>query len=101
MTERVVVVTTHWCARVLERMGREVDALVLAKAIAREIDSAGDNVQYLGRVSRSGKRMYRFAFPSRLSGAAMVILDERQIRFITLYESGWRVPRQGKMSLRA
>jgi len=101
MTERVVVVTTHWCERVLERLGRDVDASVLAHAIAWEIDERGARVQYLGRVSRSGKRMYRFTFARGLTGAAMVIIDERQIRFITLYDSGWRIPRQGKTSVRA
>ena len=101
MTGRAVIVTTHWRARVLERLGRGVDADALAEAIAWEIDKEGCNVQYLGRVSRSGKRMYRFTFARGLTGAAMVIIDERQIRFITLYDSGWRVPRQGKTSVRA
>ena len=39
MTERLVVVTNHWRARVLERLGRDVDASVLAAAITWEIDN--------------------------------------------------------------
>jgi len=101
MTVRVVVVTAHWRARVLERLGRGVDADALAEAIAWEIDKEGCNVQYLGRVSRDGKRVYRFAFPKDLGGAALVKTDEVQIRFITLYESGWRISREGKKSVHA
>jgi len=100
MTALAVVVTAHWRARVRERMGREVAAAALAKTIAAAIHTSGPGVQYLGRVSRSGKRIYRFAFPGGLNGTAMVVMDERHIRFITVFDSGWRIPRQGKRSVR-
>ena len=101
MTVRLVVVTAHWRARVLERMGRGVDADALAEAIAWDIDNGGENTAYLGRVSRAGKRAYRFTFPGNINGAAIVIPTERQIRFITVFESGWRIPREGKKSVHA
>jgi len=101
MTMRAVIVTNLWRERVLEQMGRDVDATLLARAIAWGIDNETGDVQYLGRVSRAGKRAYRFSFSSRINGAALVIADEAQIRFITVFESGWRIPREGKDSVRA
>jgi len=101
MTERLVVATNHWRARVLERLGRDVDASVLAAAITWEIDNETGAVIYLGRVSRDGKRIYRFAFPRGQRGVALVVINDTKIRFITVYETGWRIPREGKKSIRA
>jgi hypothetical protein len=101
MTARLAVTTTHWRARVLERLGRAVDAEMLAETLAWEIVNHGPNVHYLGRVSRDGKRAFRFSFSATLHGAALVILCGHSVRFITLYDSGWRIPREGKKSVRA
>ena len=98
MIEREAAVTHHWRVRVRERLGPDVDAEALANAIVWEIDHDTGHVDYLGRVSRCGKRAYRFKFSETICGAAILVLGESRVNFITLFEPGWRLTREGKAS---
>ena len=100
MTERQAIVTHHWRERVAERLGRDVDAEALAGAVLWEIDHETGNVEYIGRVNRGGKRAYRFDFGEGRRGAAILLFTETTATFITLFEPGYRVARQGKESKR-
>jgi hypothetical protein len=89
--------TKHWVERVAQRVG-PVDAVALAERVGAGIDHDSPDVAYEGRVTRCGKRCYRFALPDERVFYAIVHVERRQ--FITVIAPGQIIPREGRDPIR-
>jgi hypothetical protein len=94
-------ITLHWKERVPQRIGRvdPVDlALSLLDAIRRE---AWHLVEFVGRVSREGLRLFRFRVCDLLPNHDdhrwfHALVDTRKETCITVFPLGFAIPLQGK-----
>lgn len=87
--------TAHFIARVRERVGPHVDPIEIADGIIWAIQSGRDDlVEYVGRVSRDGKRLFRFRVPDGRYFYALV--STAHSRCVTILPPGYRVQREGK-----
>ena len=90
-----LIVTAHFRLRVAQRIGPEIDADFLAKGIMWAIDTGREDVvEFVGRVSKCGKRVFRFRLPDRRQFFAMVNTETRV--FVTVLVPGHQMLQQGK-----
>ena len=88
-------VTTHWMQRVRERIGPHVCPFETWAAIRWAIDAGRtDLVEYVGRLNRDGRRVWKFRTPD--GRYWFCIVDTEKWRPITVYEDGWLLRQKGK-----
>ena len=89
------MLTAHFIKRVRERVGRDVDAVLLARHILDGLDT-GDT-EFMCRVSRRGLRCFRFrSFDGRLFYA---LIDTDTNDCVTVLPPGFLLGRHGKTPL--
>jgi len=90
--------TTHFIDRVRERIGVHVNGERLADALCEAIRTENTGrAQFVSRVDRSGKRIFRFRTADRRTFYALV--DTDQMVCITIMPPGFTVGRQSKPRL--
>lgn len=86
--------TPHWEQRVKERIGN-VDPQTLWDGIIWAIENnRTDLVRFYCRVSKTGRRVFRFITPDRRYFFALV--DTEKMVPLTVMPEGFKVSRQGK-----
>ena len=86
------MLTAHFIKRVRERVGKDVDAVLLARHILDGLDT-GDT-EFMCRVSRRGLRCFRFrSFDGRLFYA---LIDTDTNDCVTVLPPGFLLGRHGK-----
>jgi hypothetical protein len=89
-----LTVTDHFRQRCLERIGA-VDAEAIGNGILWAIkNERRDLVQFVGRVSRSGKRVFRFRVADGRQFFALVHTENDTV--LTVFPPGFSMPQQGK-----
>lgn len=90
-------VTKHFAVRVRERISNDADPDELAENISRAIKTGRtDYVEFVSRVSRTGKRLFRFRVKDGRYFYALVSEDGTPI---TLMPPGFTASRQGRPKL--
>ena len=90
--------TNHFRSRVAERIGSDVDADDLAAFLTHEIARGdSDKVVFVARLSRDGKRLFRFRLVR--GGLFYALVDTNSMRCITVMPPGFRPTRQGGDSI--
>ena len=86
------IITQHWRERVAERVG-SVDPDTLARGIMWAIrEGREDLVEYVGRLSRTGARIFRFRAPDGRYFLALIDTNRRSM--ITVLAEGQAVKRR-------
>lgn len=89
------MLTAHFIQRVHERVGRDVDAVLLARHILAGLDTG--ETEFVCRVSRGGLRCFRFrCFEGRTFYA---LIDTNAHDCVTVLPPGIVMGRQGKAPL--
>lgn len=87
--------TIHFQRRVRERIGANVDAHKLARELILGIENRDtDFVNFVGRASRCGRRVFRFRLPNR--GTHYALIDTTSMTCITVLAPGFSVSLEGK-----
>jgi hypothetical protein len=89
--------TNHFIERVAERIGPHVDARALARWIVDAIrKDRTDLVEYVSRVSRDGKRVFRFRLRDEVF---FVLVDTQNMQCVTVFRPGFAVGREGRSKI--
>ena len=83
--------TNHFRRRVAERVGPDVDPVLLAERIVADIHNGV--AEFIGRISRDGKRLFRVRVTGH--GLFYAMVNTRTMSCITIMPPGFRPPRQG------
>lgn len=89
-----MVATKHFTRRVAQRIGPDVDAAALAQHIVEAVqDGRSHEAMFVARVSRGGKRLFRFRVPQR--GVFYALVDTNHMACITVLPPGFRSSKEG------
>lgn len=93
-------VSWHFIQRAMERIGcPESEAEIIGQGLIWAIENERwDLVEFVARVARDGRRVFRF----RHAGTGRfwyALIDTRAMKCITVLQPGFRVPREGKKSV--
>lgn len=94
-----IYATEHFIRRAGERLGySRAEAVALAGRLIRGAASGAGGVEFVARVSKDGRRLFRFQAIDAEHYYALV--DTESDRCITVMPSGFTVPRQNKGHLK-
>lgn len=90
--------TDHWSRRVAERCGPDVCPAQLARGITLAIEQGRtDLVEFVSRVSRTGKRLFRFRL--RDGRVFFALIDTDAGTLVTVLPTGYVATRQDRPAL--
>jgi hypothetical protein len=90
-------VSEHFRRRVRERIGPDTDAAALAAHLLSGVAQSRSDVVFVARISRSGRRLFRFRMADQRAFYALI--DTDRMDCITVMPPGFIVPREGKSNL--
>jgi hypothetical protein len=91
--------TLHFIERVRQRIGPQHDAIAISRTIIEGIRlERPDMAEFVARVSRDGKRIFRFRVPDK--GVFYALVDTANMTCVTVLPPGFAVNRQGKSRLK-
>lgn len=93
-------VSWHFIQRAMERIGcRESEAESIGVGLIWAIENErSDLVEFVARVARDGRRVFRFQYAAT-GRFWYALIDTQAMKCITVLRPGFRVPREGKKSI--